>query len=121
MFIIRKKSTGELRVWANKRTDDFLINIGESFDGTTNEDIEIFLLPDSSQYFLKLDKYFEIREDVDGIFLDIRQKPTYDMSDPENPVEIPGAFIESLPTKSIDFPYNQNGEFVVPDEFIPEP
>lgn len=124
MFIIKKISDNSLHLWTNLRTENFAMYLPKNLN-TNIQDIEIYLLPDSTknkiEVFDKIPKAVEISgipalelyESLTAIEEDAAGQPL------EEPILSFHNLLETIPTKLIEYPYDKDGNFVIPEEFIP--
>jgi len=119
MYIFKKISTSELILNSNKREDDIHQFIPQQFD-TTKEDMEFYLLPDSicRQNCITgvVGKPIELNGEV---FLEEYESLVEDPDNEGQPLW--QNLLATHPTQLIAWPYDEEGNFVEPEEFIPQP
>ena len=115
MFIIKKISDNSLHLWMNSRNEDFAQFLPANLQ-TSLDDIEMHLLPDNVDNKLNvLQRVPKIVDNAGSIALELYESVSDDGDG--NPVH--NNLIETVPTQKIDYPYDENGDFVEPAEFIP--
>jgi hypothetical protein len=115
MFIIKKVSDNSLCVWINSRSDDFAQFLPANLK-TTLSDIEIYLLPDSVENKISaLEQAPKPVENAGVVSLELYESVSGEGSG--NAVYT--NLLETVPAQLIPYPYDENGEFVEPPEFVP--
>ena len=114
MYIIKKIAENELILMGNDREDDFLRFIPSNYN-TTSANLEIYLLPDHCCLgMINQRNQFDPRVDGADIVLDEKE---VDYTDPANPIV--GAVVATYPTQLVAWPYDGQGVFTAPAQFIP--
>lgn len=126
MFIIKKISDSSLHYWTNLRTDNFAKFLPKNLE-TSLEDIKIYLLPDNVKNKVEeLGRIPIVKEESGVISLELYEE-TIIITEDDNgqPLEEPiinyNNLLETIPTKLIEYPYDEDGNFIEPAEFIPQP
>lgn len=116
MFIIKKISDNSLHRWDNKRTDDFIKYLPTNLQ-TTLEDLEVYLLPDSCENLVNEGRVLIINNEGGTPSLDVYTG--VDIIDEEAGTYNLTGFIKNCPSQLLGYPYDEDGNFVEPEEFIP--
>jgi len=116
MFVIKKISTGELGVWLNKRTEDFARYLPRNLS-TTKEDLEIYLCCDGVCKRFDEDDYVYLAEEVNG---EVVLRVYKDSAEDENGDMVYTNLLHTHSSQLIDWPYDDVGDFIVPDVFTPD-
>lgn len=118
MFIIRKISTDECFISCNPRTDDVVQFFPEQYS-TTQGDLEIYIGPEAlCMDNCANDKALKARVDNGSVVLEEFDGTSSDPNNPE-PNIIWGNLIGTHPIQQISWPYDQDGNYIVPAAYNP--
>jgi hypothetical protein len=117
MYIVHVKNTGEKFLSYNPREDDICKSIVELQFNTTPDNIDFYITSDSLCFEIRMGKPCKPVLNNGAMVLEEYESV---IDDPDNEGQaLWQNLLATHQTQLISYPYDENGNFVIPEEFIP--